>query len=121
MGKKILIGLGIIIVIISIWLRLSTNTSVINTSNHETFQTKVNGMVCSSCQVKVEQKIGAIKNVISVSANHITGDIIVIYEPSKKINTIKEIREGIDSLGYTLQNKNSKLEVLDYQFKNIGE
>ena len=113
--------MGIVIILISLWLNITSSSTNKLNNQYETYQANVIGMVCSSCQVKVEQQVGSLENIISVSANHLTGDISIVYNPINKEKTIKEINKQIDSLGYTFKKEDSKLEVLDYKFKNIGE
>ena len=119
MGKRLFIFiLCSLTIFLYFWL---SSTKTIDSSNYEKLNLQVSGMVCSSCQVKVIEKLKKVPNVISVTANHTTGLVIVVYKPVNSQNTIKEIYKKIDSLGYRIEKPTSKLEVLNYKFEGTGD
>ena len=73
--------MGIVIILSQgLWLNITSSSTNKLNNQYETYQANVIGMVLWS-QVKVEQQVGSLENIISVSANHLTGDISIVYNP----------------------------------------
>lgn len=85
----------------------------------ETVSINVEGMVCSSCELKVKTALTDLPEVISVNVDHISGETEILVDSRKdRQKTIQKIDAEIKKLGYKVK---SNLNVLDYQFKGSGE
>lgn len=65
------------------------------------YQLKVSGMKCEGCENRVINSLKTIDNVINVTANHNTGDVVIEFDAAIDQD---EIKECISELGFGLIN-----------------
>ncbi len=63
---------------------------------------KVIGMTCPGCEYSVNKIIKKLPGVYKVTSNHKIGSIIIKYDKNKV--TLKDFKNAINSLGYTITN-----------------
>lgn len=62
----------------------------------------VKGMGCASCEPEVESAVGKLAGIQNVKASAVKKNTVVQFDPTK--TTIEDIRNAINSTGYTVQN-----------------
>ena len=63
------------------------------------FKIKVEGMVCGGCENRVKNAVGSIEGVISVTADHTTGIVVVT---SNEDVLEKVVKEKIEDIGFDI-------------------
>jgi copper chaperone len=73
-----------------------TTTNVPQEAEDGVLRLSVSGMFCERCEAVVRREVSAVGGVISVTANHETGEVVVEHEPNVNIDAIKNaiILEG---------------------------
>ena len=79
---------------------------VVEKSNFETVEFKINGMTCTSCAEHVNHELNKLTGILKSEASYENGNAIVQFDNSK--TTISQIETAINSTGYTVTNKQVK-------------
>lgn len=79
---------------------------VVEKSNFETVEFKINGMTCPSCAEHVNHEVNKLTGILKSEASYENGNAIVQFDNSK--TTISQIETAINSTGYTVTDKQVK-------------
>ncbi|MEP2671563.1 MAG: mercuric transport protein MerTP [Cyclobacteriaceae bacterium] len=79
---------------------------VVEKSNFETVEFKINGMTCTSCAEHVNHEVNKLAGILKSEASYESGNAIVQFDNSK--TTILQIESAINSTGYTVTDKQTK-------------
>ncbi len=79
---------------------------VVNKSNVQKVEFKINGMTCASCAEHVNHEVNKLTGIISSKASYENGNAVVEYDNSK--TNITEIRKAINTTGYSVTGKKEK-------------
>jgi len=79
---------------------------VVEKSNFETVEFKINGMTCTSCAEHVNHEVNKLTGILKSEASYENGNAIVQFDNSK--TTISQIEIAINSTGYTVTDKQIK-------------
>lgn len=79
---------------------------IVEKSNIETVEFKINGMTCTSCAEHVNHEVKKMTGILKSEASYENGNAIVQFDNSK--TTIPQIEIAINSTGYTVTEKQVK-------------
>lgn len=82
----------------------------------------VAGMSCAACSARIDKKLNATPGVVNASANLLTNQAVVEYDP--RVISVAEIERVVDDLGYQahwIDNRDFKVDSLDEdtEIKNL--
>lgn len=61
----------------------------------------VDGMTCSTCELTIQRKVGALQGVSSVKASAVSSSVTVRYDPKKV--SLRQIGRAIEKAGYKVK------------------
>ncbi|HRI79175.1 MAG TPA: mercuric transport protein MerTP [Cyclobacteriaceae bacterium] len=79
---------------------------VVEKSNFETVEFKINGMTCTSCAEHVNHEVNKLTGILKSEASYENGNATVQFDNSK--TTISQIEIAINSTGYTVTDRQTK-------------
>jgi mercuric ion transport protein len=79
---------------------------VVEKSNFETVEFKINGMTCTSCAEHVNHEVNKLTGILKSEASYENGNATVQFDNSK--TTISQIETAINSTGYTVTDRQTK-------------
>jgi copper chaperone CopZ len=71
---------------------------VVDQSNVEKVDVKIDGMTCDACQNHINQSVNSLSGVINVQSSYQTGNAIVEFDKSQ--TSIKDIEDAVNATGY---------------------
>ena len=71
---------------------------VVDQSNVEKVDVKIDGMTCDACQNHINQSVNSLTGVINVQSSYQTGNAIVEFDKSQ--TSIKDIEDAVNATGY---------------------
>jgi copper chaperone CopZ len=71
---------------------------VVDQSNVETVDVKIDGMTCDACQNHINHSVNSLSGVINVQSSYQMGNAIVEFDKSQ--TSIKDIEDAVNATGY---------------------
>lgn len=72
---------------------------IVDKNNVETVDVTIEGMTCEACQNHINQSVNSLSGVINVQSSYESGNAIVEFDKSQ--TSIKDIKDAVNSTGYT--------------------